>query len=197
MTENAESGGPAGASGRADGSGGGFLTVGHSNRELAVFLDMLVSAGVEVVVDVRRLPGSDRYPQFNADALAGSLAEVGIEYRREERLGGRRRVSTTVPDAVNGFWDNRSFHNYADHGLSEEFAAGLGCLRELGAGRRVAILCSEAVWWRCHRRIIADHLLAAGLPVDHLMGPGKRVPAQLTPGAVVRDDGRVAYPGSS
>src|SRR5699024_5988238 len=98
---------------------------------------------------------------------------------------------------VNGFWENRSFHNYADHALTEEFAEGLARLRGWGTERRAAIMCSEAVWWRCHRRIIADHLLARGEQVRHLMEVGSMPPAQLTSGAVVDpDDGQVTYPSA-
>ncbi|MDI3331820.1 MAG: DUF488 domain-containing protein [Micrococcus sp.] len=172
-----------------------FYTVGHSTRSLEEFIGLLRSAGVGLVVDVRRLPGSGRYPHFDQDALAASLSGVGIGYRRLASLGGRRPRDRTIPDEVNAFWENRSFHNYADHALSEEFRAGLAELRAWGAERTTAVMCSEAVWWRCHRRIIADHLLAAGEPVLHLMEPGKAPPARLTAGAVVDpDDGRVTYP---
>lgn len=172
-----------------------FYTVGHSTRTLEEFIALLRSADVGVVVDVRRLPGSRRYPHFDQDALAASLAEAGIEYRRLASLGGRRSRDRTMPEDVNGFWENRSFHNYADHALTAEFRAGLAELRAWGATRTVAVMCSEAVWWRCHRRIIADHLIAAGEQVLHLMEPGKTPPAQLTAGAVVDPDGgRVTYP---
>jgi uncharacterized protein (DUF488 family) len=172
-----------------------FYTVGHSTRTLEEFIDLLHAAGVGLVVDVRRLPGSRRYPHFDQDALAASLSGAGIEYRRLAALGGRRSRDRTVPDEVNGFWENRSFHNYADHALTAEFRAGLAELRAWGAERKTAVMCSEAVWWRCHRRIIADHLLAAGEQVLHLMEPGQAPPAQLTAGAVVDPDGgRVTYP---
>lgn len=172
-----------------------FYTVGHSTRTLDEFIDLLRSVGVRVLVDVRRLPGSRRYPHFDQEALAESLSGAGIEYRRLASLGGRRSRDRSVPDEVNGFWENRSFHNYADHALSEEFRTGLAELRGWGAERTTAVMCSEAVWWRCHRRIIADHLLAAGEQVLHLMEPGKAPPAQLTAGAVVDPDGgRVTYP---
>ena len=172
-----------------------FYTVGHSTRTLEEFIALLRSVDVGLVVDVRRLPGSRRYPQFDQDALAASLTGAGLEYRRLASLGGRRPRDRAVPDEVNGFWDNRSFHNYADHALTEEFRSGLAELRAWGAERTTTVMCSEAVWWRCHRRIIADHLLAAGAQVLHLMEPGKAAPAQLTAGAVVDPDGgRVTYP---
>jgi uncharacterized protein (DUF488 family) len=172
-----------------------FYTVGHSTRTLDEFVELLRSVDVRVLVDVRRLPGSRRYPHFDQEALAESLSGAGIEYRRLASLGGRRSRDRSVPDEVNGFWENRSFHNYADHALSDEFRTGLEELRAWGAERTTAVMCSEAVWWRCHRRIIADHLLAAGEQVLHLMEPGKAPPAQLTTGAVVDPDGgRVTYP---
>lgn len=166
-----------------------FLTIGHSTRSLVEFLDLLGSSGVELIVDVRRLPGSRRYPHFDQDALCRSLAEAGVGYRRAEGLAGRRRVSRTVPFETNAWWQNRSFHNYADHALSDEFAGDLGRLREWGQAQRVALMCSEAVWWRCHRRIIADHLLARNEAVQHILGPGQLSAAQLSPGAVIGSGG--------
>ena len=172
-----------------------FFTVGHSTRTLEEFVQLLDSAQVELVVDVRRLPGSNRHPQFNQDALEQSLPQHGISYRRAEALGGRRSRDRSVPDEVNGFWENRSFHHYADYTLSQPFRTGLDELIEWGTRQRAVVMCSEAVWWRCHRRIIADHLLARGHPVLHLMGVDRAMPAELTPGAVVDpDDGQVTYP---
>lgn len=170
------------------------FTVGHSTRSLEEFIDLLLDARVTALVDVRKLPGSTKYPHFNDDVLAARLPEAGISYRREEALTGRRPVSMTVPFEVNGNWRNRSFHNYADHALSAEFAEALDRLRRAAEEEHTAVMCSEAVWWRCHRRIIADHLLAAGEDVRHLMGAGKVTAATLTEGAVVGDDGVVRYP---
>lgn len=195
---------------------GVVYTVGHSNREIGEFLGLVTEFGVKTLVDVRRLPGSNRYPWFNADALAAALKDVGIEYRRIEGLAGRRGVSKDVPDEVNAWWENRSFHNYADWALSsEEFEQGLAelvGLVEAGGGDTaggesaggesvgrdgapaVAIMCAEAVWWRCHRRIVSDYLLGVeGLEVKHLMGPGKAVAAELSAGARVVGK-RVEYP---
>lgn len=180
-----------------------ILTVGHSTHPLEEFIELLHGAQVDAIVDVRRLPGSNRYPWFNEDALAGSLADEDIAYRRSASLGGRRNVSRDVPYDVNALWRNRSFHNYADHALGEDFAEGLDELirrsepsDEDGASdTATAVMCSEAVWWRCHRRIIADHLLARGIAVGHLMPDGRVVPAELTAGAEVRD-GTVVYPAA-
>lgn len=172
-----------------------ILTVGHSTHPLDEFLDLLSAAGADTLVDVRRLPGSTRYPWFNEDVLATALQDQGIRYLRIERLAGRRTVQRDVPDEVNALWRNRSFHNYADYALGQEFAEGIAELRDVAADTAgsTAVMCSEAVWWRCHRRIIADHLLARGVEVAHLMPGGRTSPAQLTPGAVV-EQGVVRYP---
>jgi uncharacterized protein (DUF488 family) len=171
-----------------------FFTVGHSTRSLESFIDLLRAADIGIVADVRRTPRSRTNPQFDRDALPGSLDAVQIAYRHVPALGGRRGKAKTAPAGVNGLWENQSFHNYADYGLSAEFRAGLDHLIELGRARRCAIMCSEAVWWRCHRRIIADHLMARGEAVFHLMGQDRIEPADLTAGAVVRSDGTVVYP---
>lgn len=171
-----------------------FFTIGHSTRALDEFLELLRDSGVELIVDVRKLPGSTRYPQFDQDALASSLEAAGIGYRRADGLTGRRPVSRDVPFAINGWWENRSFHNYADHALSEEFKQALTELREQGSAQRAAVMCSEAVWWRCHRRIIADHLLAHDDQVHHILGVDHVDPAQLSRGAVIGPDGTVTYP---
>lgn len=171
-----------------------FFTVGHSNRTIEAFVDELHAAHIELVVDVRRLPGSRRYPQFDEDSLRASLASAEIGFARSAALTGRRPVSHDVPFEMNALWRNRSFHNFADHALSEEFRTGLARLREDGRHQQIAVMCSEAVWWRCHRRIIADHLLAHGEQVFHLMGTDRTSSATLTPGALVKDDHSVVYP---
>lgn len=171
-----------------------YFTIGHSTREIDEFIELLHSSDVEAIVDVRKLPGSKRYPQFDQDALASSLTAAGIGYRRAEELTGRRRVSKDVPFRVNGWWENRSFHNYADHALSGDFQQALTELREQGRTQRLAVMCSEAVWWRCHRRIIADHLLAHKEQVHHILDAHQVRPAQLSHGAEVGPDGTVTYP---
>ncbi len=124
------------------------------------------------------------------------LAAAGIPYVREERLGGLRSATPGIQAAVNGFWENRSFHRYADYALGAAFAEGLDHLADLAAPPELpVIMCSEAVWWRCHRRIIADHLIARGVPVAHLMPDGRLTPATLTSGARPQADGMVTYPG--
>ena len=175
-----------------------IFTVGHSNLEFDEFVRMLQAAGVAAVVDVRKLTGSRKYPWFNDDSLSQHLPTHGIAYMTNEGLAGRRNVSKTIPFEVNANWQNRSFHNYADHALGEEFATALENLRQHAADTPTAIMCSEAVWWRCHRRIIADHLLARGDEVLHVMGMGAEgasiSEATLNDGAVVGDDLLVRYP---
>lgn len=174
-----------------------ILTVGHSTHPRDEFIELLGGAEVRALVDVRRLPGSNRYPWFNSDALAETMPEHGIRYLRIEQLGGRRNLQRQIPDEINGMWRNRSFHNYADYALSGEFAEGIDellAVAEDGSGR-ASVMCSEAVWWRCHRRIIADHLLARDIPVGHLMPDGRVTEATLTPGAVIRD-GALEYPST-
>lgn len=175
------------------------LTVGHSTRTLDEFLDLLADAHVGVVVDVRRLPGSARYPHFDEDPLRDALAQRGIDLRRLPALTGRRPVQRDVPPETNGWWEHRSFHNYADWTLSADFRAALDELRNLrdttaAHGRSIVLMCAEAVWWRCHRRLIADQLLARGEPVVHLMAPGQTRTAELSAGAVLHPDGTLTYP---
>ena len=174
-----------------------FFTVGHSTRTLDEFIGLLRDSGVGIVIDVRKLPGSTRYPQFDQDALSASLIAEQIGYQRVEALTGRRPVSREVPFEVNAWWENRSFHNYADHALSEDFTNALTEVREQGRVHRVALMCSEAVWWRCHRRIIADHLLACGERVQHILGPHSVVAAQLSQGAIVGANHSVTYPAAA
>lgn len=171
-----------------------FFTIGHSSRSIAEFTGMLSKAEIGALVDIRKIPRSGTHPQFNEDTLSGALAACDISYEHEAALGGLRGKTRTLPRDVNGFWTNESFHNYADYALSDAFRAGLGHLIDVGRKRRCVIMCSEAVWWRCHRRIVTDYLLAGGESVFHIMGPGRLVPACLTPGAVIRSDGTIAYP---
>lgn len=170
-----------------------FFTVGHSTRTVPEFADLLRVGEVEVVVDIRKLPGSRRNPQYNETALKEEMAEYQIGYHRIAALGGLRGSRREVPQETNGWWENRSFHNYADYTLSEEFKAGLEELILLGQQRRCAIMCSEAVWWRCHRRLVADQLIAAGKTVFHLMDRLRAEPARLSEGACL-SNGALTYP---
>jgi uncharacterized protein (DUF488 family) len=171
-----------------------FFTIGHSNRSLEEFVELLGSAEIGLVADIRRFPRSRANPQFNQDALPESLARCKISYELMAALGGRRGIAESVSPDVNGLWRNLSFHNYADYALSAEFSAALRHLLERGREQRCSIMCSEAVWWRCHRRIVTDYLIASGETVFHIMGVGRFEAAQLTPGAEIRPDGKVVYP---
>lgn len=173
-----------------------FFTIGHSNRSLEELIELLQAADIDLLVDIRRIPRSRTNPQFNRDTLPEALAAVGISYEHSTALGGRRAKVATVPPATNGLWMNDSFHNYADYALSEAFHDGLERLLEEGHERRSVMMCSEAVWWRCHRRIVTDHLLAHEEAVFHIMGRGRSEPARLTPGAVIQSDGTVVYPAA-
>jgi uncharacterized protein (DUF488 family) len=169
-------------------------TIGHSTRTLEEFAFLLTEAAVRVVVDVRALPRSRKNPQFNIEALPTSLAHFGMDYRHLPELGGRRHRPPGAPPSLNAFWRNDSFRNYADYALTSEFAAGLDALRNLATSSRCAVMCSEAVWWRCHRRIIADYLLAGGFTVLHILGARAVQVAELTSGATRLPDGRLLYP---
>jgi uncharacterized protein (DUF488 family) len=148
------------------------------------------------VVDVRTVPRSRTNPQYNEDVLPGELASYQVGYSRIAELGGLRGRSRDVPPELNAYWQNQSFHNYADYALSDEFERGLAQLMSLAAGRRTAVMCAEAVWWRCHRRIIADYLLQRGRSVLHLMAQGRSDPAKITP-AAKEQDGKLVYPGQA
>lgn len=145
-------------------------TVGHSTRTDGEFKEILAAHRIGLVVDVRMFPSSRRYPQFNKPALSASLAELGIEYRHEPRLGGRR---TPRQDSHNTAWQNASFRAYADHMETPEFKAGVEELLELSNETRTAIMCAEAVWWRCHRGLISDWLKAEGHEVEHIIAAKK------------------------
>ena len=142
------------------------------------------------------MPRSRTNPQFNTDVLPAALAAAGIGYEHIAALGGLRSRRRDVPQETNAYWENASFHNYADYAMSEAFAAGLARLRELAAQAPTAMMCAEALWWRCHRRIIADYLIAAGDPVAHIMTDGSVVEARVTP-AAQRAGAVLVYPASA
>lgn len=141
-------------------------TIGHSTRPIEEFLGLLSGARIDTVADVRSFPGSRKYPQYGKEALAATLAAHGIDYEWLPALGGRRRVS---PDSPNIAWRNASFRGYADYMSSPEFAQGLSQLIQLPSQARTAIMCAEAVWWRCHRSMIADALSVRGIEVVHIL----------------------------
>ncbi len=174
-----------------------FLTIGQSTRSVAGLAGLLQQAGADVVVDVRAVPRSRTNPQFNFDMLPASLAEWQIGYRHLRSLGGLRGRRKDQGPSQNTYWDNLSFRNYADYSATAALRAGLAELRELGRIHTCAVMCAEAVWWRCHRPIIADYLLSEGEQVFYVMGPGKVEPASLNPAAVRQHDGTLVYPGGS
>jgi uncharacterized protein (DUF488 family) len=167
-----------------------ILTVGHSNHEERPFLELLGGAGVETLVDVRRNPRS-RYEHFNRGPLAASLQAAGIEYvHLGEQLGGRREPQT---GSLNKAWEEPAFVGYADHMASDEFAAGLARVEQLATDRRTVVMCAEGDWRQCHRRLVADALVARGHKVLHLGPDGSLAAHEMTESALVAD-GQITYP---
>ncbi|MEI7036835.1 DUF488 domain-containing protein [Fulvimonas yonginensis] len=172
------------------------FTIGHSTHAFEAFAALLRAHAIACVVDVRRLPGSRRHPQFDGPTLAAALAPLGIGYRHLAALGGRRgRSLAPGSDSPNGFWQNASFRRYADYAMGEDFRAGLAELLALSARTRCTLMCAEALWWRCHRRIVADYLIAAGRAVCHIRSDGRAEPAAMTPAARRAGDHLVYPPG--
>jgi uncharacterized protein (DUF488 family) len=165
-------------------------TIGHSTRSLEELAGLLRAHTVAKVVDVRAVPSSRRHPHFDRESLSTSLGELGLGYGHLPGLGGRRRPR---PDSINTAWQNASFRGYADYMQTTEFARNLEALLAEAAATRVAIMCAEAVPWRCHRSLLADALLARGVAVEHILGRGPARPHTLTPWARVAG-GHVTYP---
>ncbi|MBW7838558.1 MAG: DUF488 domain-containing protein [Chitinophagaceae bacterium] len=147
-----------------------IFTIGHSTHTFAEFLGMLKSFDIEVLADIRHYPGSARYPQFNKDTLSVTLEQNGIEYIHIVDLGGRRKIHK---DSPNTRWHKDVFRAYADYMATESFLNGIKALKAIAMKRRTAYMCSEAVWWRCHRSLVSDYLKAKGWDVQHIMGQGK------------------------
>ena len=172
-----------------------FFTIGHATRQIDEFVELLTASQVGLVVDVRTIPRSRKNPQYNRDTLPETLSAFQIAYEHIAELGGRRSEARDIPPHVNGYWENQNFHNYADYAMgSSSFHSGFASLLELGRARRCTVMCAEAVWWRCHRRIIADYLLAAGEQVFHILGPGVVDPANRTPAAIPHPGATLTYP---
>jgi uncharacterized protein (DUF488 family) len=170
-------------------------TIGHSRRSVAELADLLRQVPIDLLVDVRLLPRSRTNPQFNADALPAPLAEWGIGYRHLPALGGLRGARKDGVPSPNNLWRSDAFRNYADYAAaSPAFRQGLDELTAVARNNRTAIMCAEAVWWRCHRRIVTDYLLVSGVAVAHILGPNNIAPASLTPGARPFVDGTILYP---
>ena len=172
-----------------------IFTIGHSTRTAEQLIALLNEAGVRLLADIRTVPRSRFNPQFNTDLLPATLAEAGIGYRHLPALGGLRHRPKGAAPSPNGLWENEAFQAYADYALTSPFRAGLAELRALAQDRCCAIMCAEAVWWRCHRRIVADYLLVQGEAVEHILAVDKIEPASLTAGAEPRADGAILYPG--
>ncbi len=169
-----------------------LFTIGHSTHSLDDFLALLAQHGIQALVDIRRFPGSRKHPHFSRDSLAAALPESGVEYHWLEALGGRRPKQPG--DSPNLGLHNAGFRNYADYMLTEEFQQGVQRLLELASRKRTAIMCAEGLYWRCHRRLVSDFLVANGVTVEHIMPKGELRPHTLTTGAVVEDE-KVFYPG--
>ena len=170
-----------------------IFTVGHSTHALDRAVELLRRHGVEALADVRRMPGSRRLPHWSADRLAVDLPAAGIAYVHVGELGGRRPAA---PGSLNDGWRVAAFRGYADHMASEEFAAGLARLEARAAERTTAVMCAEALWWRCHRRLVADALVARGWRVLHIGADGRLSEHELTPFARV-DGERLTYPAEA
>lgn len=145
-------------------------TIGHSTRAWEVFASTLTDAGITVLVDVRRFAGSRRHPQFSAESMARTLPEVGIAYLPVPELGGRR---TPRPDSVNLAWRNASFRGYADYRETQPYRDASARLAQLARSQTTSVMCAEALWWQCHRSLIADDFKARGWEVIHLLAPGR------------------------
>jgi len=171
-----------------------IFTIGHSTRPIPEFVGMLRTAGVRLVADVRTVPRSRINPQYNRDVLPETLSNFEIGYKHIAALGGLRGRMTDVPYQINAFWQNQSFHNYADYAMSDGFRGGLTTLRELGHVTPCAIMYAEALWWRCHRRIIADYLISAGEIVLHILTLNRIERARITDAATAAPDGTLTYP---
>jgi uncharacterized protein (DUF488 family) len=170
-------------------------TIGHSTRSLPELISLLAEPAIALLVDIRSVPRSRTNPQFNFETLPAPLAAAGVDYRHLPALGGlrgRRRDGVASPNTL---WRNEAFRNFADYAAaSPAFRSGLEELTALASKRRTAIMCAEAVWWRCHRRLVADYLLLAGLAVMHILARRHIEPASLTPGAAPQPDGSILYP---
>ena len=172
-----------------------IYTIGHSTRGIDELIALLRESRIDLLVDIRSVPRSRFNPQFNTEALPEPLREAGIAYRHIKALGGLRHRPKDAPPSPNTGWRNDAFRNYSDYALTAAFRDGLAELRGLAAEHCSAIMCAEAVWWRCHRMLLSDALLARGVDVQHILSDAKTQPHRLTPFAKVSEAGEVSYPG--
>lgn len=169
-------------------------SIGHSTHPLEELVELLEAHGIQRIADIRTVPKSRRNPQFQAEALRESLPARGIEYDLHPLLGGWRK---TAPDSPNGAWRNDSFRGYADYAMTADFQRGVAELLEIAAEKRTAMMCSEGLWWRCHRRIVADRLVCDGATVHHIGTDGRITDHELIPFASVSPEGVITYPADA
>jgi uncharacterized protein (DUF488 family) len=171
-----------------------LFTVGHSTHPLPELLALLNQHHIGAIADIRRFPASRKFPQFNQGALASALEGAGVEYHWLESLGGRRGKTRERSSVENLGLENAGFRNYADYMATGDFERGVDTLLDIARRKRTAMLCAEAVYWRCHRRLVSDYLTANGIAVQHIMPNGDLRPHELTRGAAIQN-GHVTYPG--
>lgn len=171
-----------------------IYTIGHSTRGQDEFIGLLREHSVDVLIDVRTVPRSRHNPQFNQDVLAAALSDAGIAYRNPKVLGGMR-AELHGAASPNLFWQPGGFRNFADYAMTPLFRVALTKLEDLASDHNPAIMCAEAQWANCHRRIIADYLLADGFTVIHIVAPGRGEVAEMTPAAMRSEGGALLYPG--
>lgn len=171
-------------------------TIGHSNHAFADFLRLLTQHDIQMLADVRRFPGSRTFPHFSREHLSQGLEAAAIEYRWFKDLGGRRAVIRSDAPSPNEGWRNKSFRNYADYMMTATFRSAFDALAEIAATHRTAIVCSESVFWRCHRRLISDYATAMGGSVEHIFPNGQTKPHSITDGAVIEqgEPCQIRYP---
>lgn len=174
-------------------AGRAVYSIGHSTRTFDEFAAVLLRFEIEILVDIRKFPRSRTNPQFNEETFGPALARLGIQYVALPELGGRRGKAKTPVAHSNSGWQNASFRNYADYASSEPFQDGLTKLRKLNEKSRCAMMCAEALWWRCHRRIVADYLLSQKVRVVHIFSETHMADASLTPFAIIERDGTLSY----
>ncbi len=170
-----------------------IFSIGHSNRSFQEFIDLLTGFGIRAIADIRRFPGSRKFPRFNKDALGADLKDHGIQYVWFEALGGFRHSAKNTESPNRGL-ENPGFRNYADYMLTAQFRSALLPLLSLAGRLPTAVMCAESLYWKCHRRLLSDYLTAHGVTVIHILGHGSTRPHTLTSGAAVCEDGTVTYP---
>ncbi|MHB8205234.1 MAG: DUF488 domain-containing protein [Desulfomonilaceae bacterium] len=173
-----------------------LYTIGHSNRSMEEFLALLKGHDIHALADIRSLPGSNKYPHFNSENLANVLPQNGLQYFWLPKLGGLRRSRKDFP-SVNKGLTSRSFRSYADYMATEEFREGVHELVEIASQSATAYMCAEALYWRCHRRLLSDYLVAHGMDVNHILSLKQVSPHKMTQGSLVTPEGLVIYPSLS